>query len=358
MVTCFQVPVTSTYTVSQWKHAWTRLASEQAIVRTQYVDNALETTSWPLGVPDKYTERSFTDIPIEDDWTVQDGIDLCMEWSDFSRVQLAVFHHDAAARYIMITNTHVLADAGAVFRLAARLAWHAGNDSEECPTHGLNITPLQETSTPSPWRNAHLFSQTATDTILTHCRDSGFTLTSWVYAAACHAVLAANPPATWPVAFSSPVQPVSKLSASTRHPVGQAASSMAALPLAWSVERTDAVADTARRILAELKWVSAASVASQESYISTMLRVYQAQRNAKSTIAFPTVNSLGNLSPLLDAYTGVQVATRNNLPTLGVHAYTLGGCLNLSMAWCSSRFESEEIEKFWTTFLRLVVEIK
>lgn len=74
-------------------------------------------------------------------------------------------------------------------------------------------------------------------------------------------------------------------------------------------------------------------------------------------MAFPTLNSLGNLTRLPQACQGLQVAARNNLPTLGAHAYTVNGSLMTSMAWCPGRFVQTELDTCWNTWTAMIESV-
>lgn len=67
----------------------------------------------------------------------------------------------------------------------------------------------------------------------------------------------------------------------------------------------------------------------------------------------PTFSSLGRLAEVqeLNRY---QVAARNNLPSMGIHAWTLKGQLNLSLSWAPARFNRDHIDKFWSTWISAI----
>lgn len=56
----------------------------------------------------------------------------------------------------------------------------------------------------------------------------------------------------------------------------------------------------------------------------------------------------------MDGVSDINIATRNNRPTLGVHAYTVNGSLTVSFAWCPGRFDDRELSVFWDTFIKLL----
>lgn len=61
---------------------------------------------------------------------------------------------------------------------------------------------------------------------------------------------------------------------------------------------------------------------------------------------------------LPEACRALHVATRNTLPTMGAHVYTVNGALNVSLAWCPDRFLATEIEVCWQTWLAIMESVQ
>ncbi|TKY88276.1 hypothetical protein EX895_002628 [Sporisorium graminicola] len=95
------------------------------------------------------------------------------------------------------------------------------------------------------------------------------------------------------------------------------------------------------------------SVDAQDDYVKTLLKLFNSVRPETSV---PTFSSLGQLGPL-DGLRSYQVASRNNLPSLGIHAWTLNNQLNLSLAWCPGRFNSEIVDSFWSNWINALEQL-
>lgn len=121
----------------------------------------------------------------------------------------------------------------------------------------------------------------ATEAIIRYCKNKGFTVTAFAYAALCHAVCRANRPSLWPVTFSVPLQPISKTGKTVVDtPIIQ--SVMSTVPIFWKLEEGTSIDSTAGLINDELKRAMRLSISCMDPYISVMLDAFQAQLTSNS----------------------------------------------------------------------------
>lgn len=115
-----------------------------------------------------------------------------------------------------------------------------------------------------------------TDSVIQYCKREGFSVTAFAYAALCHSVCLANPPSSWPVRFSAPLQPISQAGkVDSRAPVIQCA--MSTIPITWELAEGQSQEFTASVISKELHWATRMSVSALEPYISAMLEGFKRQ---------------------------------------------------------------------------------
>lgn len=115
-----------------------------------------------------------------------------------------------------------------------------------------------------------------------HCKNSGFSVTAFAYAALCHAVCVANCPSSWPVAFSAPLQPTNR-AGKLDLALGSIQCAMSTIPITWTLEQGMSVQSTALLIHNELRRAMSTCISPMDSYISVMLSAFKAQLNNDST---------------------------------------------------------------------------
>lgn len=119
-------------------------------------------------------------------------------------------------------------------------------------------------------------AQETTESIIHHCKNSGFSVTAFAYAAPCHAVCDANFPSSWPVTFSAPLQPINR-AGKLDLALGSIQCAMSTIPVTWTLEQGMSVQSTAFLIHNELRLAMSTCISPMDSYISVMLDAFKAQ---------------------------------------------------------------------------------
>lgn len=100
----------------QWKRAWEYLYREQPLLRTSFQPDTLSFICEvpPICCPTLHWKE------IGRNFTLQEGVDYCLENCDFGRLRLNMFS-SSTAEHAIITAPHALLGAPAVIALVSRL---------------------------------------------------------------------------------------------------------------------------------------------------------------------------------------------------------------------------------------------
>ncbi|EPQ31823.1 acetyltransferase [Pseudozyma flocculosa PF-1] len=405
MVSLFQLEASSSASrcgVEEWRRAWSMLKRVEPVTACR-VDGEGERLVADSGAGqgvevERYEAKS----------TSTEMVDVCLQRRRFDRFQLWLFFDNASAdqpadqreervAWVAITNGHALADAMAVSRLFLRLidllldSSTGDKDDTEgrlppCLAVALRQEPNAErigemaavarmpTTTgipvlPKPvggaapsscWRRLHTLSSAQTASLLSTGKAHGTTLSSFLQSAIYHSILSL-PPRGGEIAaterFTVPAMLFSRMSSLAVEERGAFMATTFA-PTSVEVRRDGDVWTTAHEVRKSFADALHMDPAAQETYVGAMIAMVQAA--ATPTTAIPTLSSLGPLDAAGEAgwsqVKSYEVASRNNQPSLGVHAWSLHGRLCFSLAWCPGRFDQDALKLFWDGLVRIVHE--
>ncbi|PWN47601.1 hypothetical protein IE53DRAFT_390268 [Violaceomyces palustris] len=400
--------------MERWRRSWTKLRSIQPILGCQLDPQTSEiTTSSTFD-----SEWAHHSVHLEEfvgSSEEEDGrMDLCMETRRMDRFELTLFFHpqDQEVNWLAITNPHSLADAMAVFKLFKKLVeihLEAIEEEEEeevvfkvdpdrlppslsqalgfepgqrgiqeiakvariQSTTGLDILPKpdqvdsnkeEEEDGPLPtkkWRRLSKLNPSQTSTLLTFCKSKGLTLASLVQACIFHSILEVKGGAgSEDETFTLPAMLFSRLQ--RKEPEDPIYSATTFCPTSVTIPSGSSLVQTALNVRESFRQALAFEVSCQETYIDGIIKLYsavQAGHVPMPTTTIPTLSSLGDLDSdggPFQGLKGYQIGSRNNQPSLGVHAWTLGREFHLSLSWCPGRFQEEQLEAFWDHLWRLI----
>ncbi|KAN0066587.1 hypothetical protein ACQY0O_000681 [Thecaphora frezii] len=250
-------------------------------------------------------------------------------------------------------------------------------------TRGLRVLPRTNLASPSPiptrWRLHHRFSPSTTSSILARCKANSSTLSAYLQACIYLSLLSSP---TDEVQHSNKVEEEEEEEGEARFTVPAmlfsrkrdvlpaysdgAFMAVTFCPTSLAVEPGEDVWKVAHKVKESWKRAKDFDPAAQETYVGAMVNMVEAKKREATTtlatVAIPTLSSLGALDAEAEEretwkdVEKYEIASRNNQPSLGVHAWSLHGQLNVAIAWCKGRFEEESVEWFWNRVLQRLEE--